>query len=276
MQLKYHSPKRWIIIVAVIVVAALALPLTLILTIGGNAKDRLESHDSVAVGKQEPVTATTSDEKPDEKPSTTAPAVAPDTPVSSPADQYPVQLSADQAASITVVVNKKHKLPDSYVPNLVVFPGSSNGNQSLRPEASAALMNLFSGGASAGHSYTIISAYRSYNQQVITYNGWVAQDGQAAADTYSARPGYSEHQTGLAADLNLIDQSFGDTPAGQWLAAHAHEYGFIIRYPNGKDAITGYHYEPWHLRYLGVDVASAVYNSGLTLDEYYGVPGGGY
>jgi LAS superfamily LD-carboxypeptidase LdcB len=95
--------------------------------------------------------------------------------------------------------------------------------------------------------------------------------GQSTADTFSARPGHSEHQTGLAIDVNSIDDSFAATPESAWLASNAHRYGFIIRYPKGKEHITGYKYESWHIRYLGVDTATAVYNSGLTLEEYLGI-----
>ena len=96
-------------------------------------------------------------------------------------------------------------------------------------------------------------------------------DGQALADTYSARPGHSEHQTGLAFDVGAIDDNFGSTAAGKWLANNAHLYGFIIRYPKGKENITGYKYEPWDIRFLGIDIATKVYESGLTLDEYLGI-----
>ena len=100
------------------------------------------------------------------------------------------------------------------------------------------------------------------------YNQYVARDGVEAANRYSAQPGYSEHQTGLAFDIGSIDNNYGNTPAGQWLAENAHAFGFIIRYPQGKESVTGYMYEPWHVRYLGNAVAQQVYTSGLTLDVY--------
>jgi LAS superfamily LD-carboxypeptidase LdcB len=103
------------------------------------------------------------------------------------------------------------------------------------------------------------------------YNSYASRDGSAAADRYSARPGHSEHQSGLAFDLNTITEAFGYTPEGQWVAANAHRFGFIVRYPQGKEGSTGYIWEPWHLRYLGVDTATAVYNSGLSLEEYLGI-----
>src|SRR5699024_5056985 len=96
-------------------------------------------------------------------------------------------------------------------------------------------------------------------------------DGAEMADTYSARPGHSEHQTGLAFDLNEISDAFAGTPEAEWLAEHAHEYGFIIRYPADKEDITGYSYEPWHVRYLGKEIAEKVYESGLCLEEYLGI-----
>ena len=115
------------------------------------------------------------------------------------------------------------------------------------------------------------SAFRSYDYQNTLYNNYVSWYGKEQADTFSARAGYSEHQTGLAIDVNTIDDSFAYTPEAVWLAQHAHEYGFIIRYPKGKESITGYQYEPWHIRYLGIETATAVYNSGLTLEEYLGI-----
>lgn len=157
-----------------------------------------------------------------------------------------------------LLVNKQHGLPYSY--------GSG-----VDASAYAALQQLQNAAASNGHEMTLISGYRSYDYQASLYNGYVMMDGQAAADRYSARPGYSEHQTGLAFDIGKLDQNYGYSPAGQWLAQHAHEYGFIIRYPQGKEHVTGYMYEPWHVRYLGVTLASNVYMSGLTLEEYLGV-----
>ena len=105
------------------------------------------------------------------------------------------------------------------------------------------------------------------------YSNYVKTYGQAAADTFSAKPGHSEHQTGLAVDLTTADQycrlerCFGDTAAGKWLAANTPAYGFILRYPDGKEAATGYTYEPWHFRYVGPEFAKALVESGLTLDE---------
>jgi D-alanyl-D-alanine carboxypeptidase len=117
----------------------------------------------------------------------------------------------------------------------------------------------------------ICSGFRSYAYQQNLYNRYVARDGKAEADRYSARPGHSEHQTGLAMDVNSVGQSFAYTSEGKWLAAHAHEYGFIIRYPKGKEDITGYMYEPWHIRYVGVEIAKEITEAGITFEEYMGV-----
>src|SRR5699024_623564 len=112
-----------------------------------------------------------------------------------------------------------------------------------------AFLQLQADAAKAGHSIPLVSGYRSYSYQAQLYDSYVARDGQAAADRYSARPGHSEHQSGLAMDVGAIDNNYGQTPAGQWLNAHCAEYGFILRYPQGKESITGYMYEPWHIRY---------------------------
>ena len=157
-----------------------------------------------------------------------------------------------------LVVNKTYSLPASYAPG------------ALTSECDAAYMRMKQAAAAEGLSIYIGSDYRSYATQESIYNRYCARDGQAAADTYSARPGHSEHQTGLAIDLNDISSSFAYTAAGKWVAEHCHEYGFIIRYPDGKQSITGYMYEPWHIRYVG-DIATDIYNSGLCLEEYFGI-----
>ncbi len=212
----------------------------------------------------------------------TTPAVVetpkPTPPVVEQAPEWPVQLTSSEASSMTVVVNKKHKLPSDYVPDLTDVGGGK-----LRPEAAQALTSLLFKANEAGVPMSVISSYRSYQTQVSTYNKWVNQSGQADADTFSARPGHSEHQTGLAVDLGEsgssacdLETCFGDTAAGIWLANNASSYGFIIRYPLGRDATTGYQYEPWHLRYVGVDAATAIAASGQTMDVYYGVTAGDY
>lgn len=185
--------------------------------------------------------------------------------------------STSDPSSPWVVVNKQHPLqPLSYAPSDLVGVGSG---QLMRSEAASALSTLLQASAQAGQSMSALSGYRSYATQSAVYNNYVRTDGQASADTYSARPGHSEHQTGLAVDVgngtcNLY-ACFGNTAAGQWLAANAHLYGFIIRYPDGKTAITGYQYEPWHLRYVGVDLATEMQSKKIsTLEEFFGITGG--
>jgi len=125
----------------------------------------------------------------------------------------------------------------------------------------------------AGHELYVASGYRSHQLQTVYYSNYVRVSGEAEANKFSARPGQSEHQTGLAFDLASTSNScyletcFGDSEAGKWLATHAHEYGFTLRYPADKTDITGYQYEPWHFRYVGKDLAGALHQSGLTLDE---------
>jgi len=114
-----------------------------------------------------------------------------------------------------------------------------------------------------------LSAYRSNDYQNNLYENYKARDGQELADKYSARPGHSEHQTGLAIDINSVSVSFEDSVEYKWLAENAFNFGFILRYPNGKEDETGYMYEPWHYRYVGVNVAKKIHEEGITFDAYY-------
>lgn len=157
-----------------------------------------------------------------------------------------------------MIANKTYTLPRSYDPG-------------VQPEAMDAFYDMQAAAASEGISLWILSSYRSYDDQEVIYNRYVAQDGREAADTYSSRPGHSDHQTGYTFDLNSLEQDFQYDPAGQWLDKNCYKYGFIIRYPKGKDSSTGYMYEPWHVRYIGVDLATKVTQSGLSLEEYFGI-----
>ena len=157
-----------------------------------------------------------------------------------------------------LIVNKKYALPSNY--------GSG-----VDAEALEALKKLQNAAGNLGYSMPLLSGYRSYDTQRNLYNSYVSRDGVANADRYSARPGHSEHQTGLAFDVGAINNNYGNTKEGIWLRENAHLYGFIIRYPNGKEHITGYMYEPWHIRYVGTTHAKKIYESGLTLEEYLGV-----
>ncbi len=158
-----------------------------------------------------------------------------------------------------LIANKTYALPEGYAPGGIL------------PTVMEAWNAMVAAAKEDGISLWIISGYRSYETQEAVYNNYVANNGQADADTYSARPGHSEHQTGLAFDINQISYTFGETPAGKWVTEHAAEYGFIIRYPQEKQHITGYIYEPWHLRYLGTELAMDVFESGLCLEEYLNI-----
>lgn len=157
-----------------------------------------------------------------------------------------------------LVVNKTYALPSDYAPG-------------VSSEAQAAFDAMQADATAMGLNIYISSAYRSYDYQAGLYQRYVDRSGKAEADRYSARPGHSEHQTGLAFDLNTISDEFKDTDEGKWVAENCHKYGFIIRYPEEKESVTGYMYEPWHIRYLGVETATAVYESGLCLEEYLGI-----
>ena len=195
-------------------------------------------------------------------------------------------LSLDDPNSLWVVSNKHRPLnPADFAPGDLSMPvGVPNEfSQPLREAAARAVEVMYADATAAGIKFGIISAYRDYGTQVSLYNRYVARDGQAAADTYSARPGHSEHQTGLAVDFDdggacYLNACFESTSAGQWLAANAANYGFVLRYPNGQDAITGFTYEPWHFRFVGVAAAQEMRATGtLTLEEFFGLqPAPGY
>lgn len=180
--------------------------------------------------------------------------------------------SIDDPASIWVVVNKSRPLqPLSFAPDDLVDVG--NG-QVIRQAAAAALQEMINAAAAEGLELQPLSGYRSYQTQQTVYAREVATYGQAVADTQSAKPGHSEHQTGLVMDVGGggcgIEDCFGDTAEGKWVAANAHKYGFIIRYPEGKASITGYRYEPWHIRYVGKDLAAEMKHVRIaTLEEFF-------
>lgn len=187
------------------------------------------------------------------------------------------QYSTTDPSSIWVVVNKQHSLqPKNYTPNDLTAVG--NGEY-LRAEAATALTTMLAAAKTAGYSVTPASGYRSYTTQISVYANEVKTYGQAKADSESARPGYSEHQTGLAMDLASggcsITDCFGATPGGKWVTANAYKYGFLLRYPADKTAITGYRTETWHFRYIGVKLATELHNQHIeTLEEFFGISGG--
>lgn len=164
-----------------------------------------------------------------------------------------------------LIANKKYPLPSDFAPGESV-------------EARTAFEEMVTEAKKSGISLTAFSTYRSFDYQTTLYNRYVARDGKEAADRYSARPGYSEHQTGLAFDIGEVGQethwasaSFGDTAAGKWVGENAHRFGFILRYPLGKEDKTGYMHESWHFRYVGIELATDIYQRNITLEEYLGI-----
>lgn len=218
----------------------------------------ITSQETTAPETPSPET-TTPDTEPEPEPETDPPASS--TPA--PAPEYSGSHKMEVIDGITyfdgvMIANKTYTLPASY-------------NPGVQPEAMDAFYDMQAAAAADGISLWILSSFRSYEDQDVIYNRYVAQDGRDAADTYSSRPGHSDHQTGYTFDLNSLEQDFQYDPAGQWLDKNCYKYGFIIRYPKGKESSTGYMYEPWHVRYIGVDLATKVTQSGLSLEEYFGI-----
>lgn len=190
--------------------------------------------------------------------------------------------SIDDPTSIWVVVDKLRPLnPTDYAPDdLVDVPIPFANAPQLRQEASDAVVALFAAfTAETGLALQSQSAYRSFDAQTRIYNNDVGNLGQAGADLSTARPGTSEHQTGLTIDISAqpgqcsLNACFADTPHGQWLAANAWRFGFLLRYPADKTPVTGYEFEPWHFRYIGIDLATEMHNTGVTtLEEFFGLP----
>ena len=181
-----------------------------------------------------------------------------------------------------LLVNKDNPIPKDYVPDNMVTPDVDFGrfvaeeNRQMIPEAASALEDMFNAAESEGIKLAGVSAYRSYDTQKKIYTNNVATKGLAYSSVYSAEPGKSEHQTGMAIDISTpglgyqLWTSFATTKEGQWVNEHCHEYGYIVRYQDDKTEITGYAYEPWHIRYVGVEVAGILTERGITLEEYEG------
>ena len=225
---------------------------------------------SSAAGSATPTASAT----PSDSPSVVTPSGSPSesqTASASPATARPSVESSPE--SLRCLVNKMRPFAQiDWEPNdLVDFEG-----QQLRAEAARAARAMMDAAKAEGVTLTVSSAYRSYAVQQQTYQHWVSVNGQRLADQLSARPGYSEHQTGLAIDFSSpegcrLEECYEDTRAGRWLAKNAPNYGFILRFPKGQQAITGYLFEPWHYRYLGKDLAAQYASSGAgTLEEFLG------
>jgi D-alanyl-D-alanine carboxypeptidase len=173
-------------------------------------------------------------------------------------------------------VNKHNQLPQDYIPEDLeeINPDCSIPGLVLRHTARIAFEKMCSSANQSGIILKAISTFRCYTYQKEVYfrkktPDMSMEEYEKERDKVSARPGHSEHQTGLAVDINDLEESFEQTPEGKWLAANSFQYGYILRYPKGKEQITGYNYEPWHFRYVGLELARAIYSSGLTYDEYY-------
>lgn len=178
----------------------------------------------------------------------------------------------DLSKDLLMLINKYYKLPSDYEPDDLVNVDPSLGRGMLRKEVYENYKKLYADALEMGYNLKVVSAYRSYTTQEVVYNRYLNDDPQEIVDTYSARPGHSEHQSGLCLDVSEPGYSIDDfykTEASKWLADNCHKYGFIIRYPEGKTDITGYQGEPWQIRYLGLAVANDVKEKGITYDEYY-------
>ena len=194
---------------------------------------------------------------------------------------YENVITVSNGDSKLVLVNKNYALDSSYAPSDLVLPNvlalghEQNKTIYLREEASQHLEQLFSAAEQeAGLIFLARSGYRSYETQVSLYQRYVDQNGQEAADRFSARAGHSEHQTGLAIDVTAdsvngqLTTEFGKTAEGIWLKDNAHRFGYIIRYLEGRESETGYQYEPWHIRYVGVEAATEIYQNNCILEQY--------
>ncbi|MEY4479455.1 MAG: hypothetical protein RLZZ267_133 [Bacillota bacterium] len=218
---------------------------------------------------------------PTEQSPQTSPTVATPTPTTQPTSNQAIPVVSNHT-SLEVMVNKQRALPANYVPADLVQPNISfsfsgvSEKKLLRAKAAKAIEDLFAQAKAEGIHLNGVSAYRSYSTQAAIFKANVNRQGYEQARRFSAVPGTSEHQTGLSIDVsaasvgNALEQSFGATVEGKWLAAHCAAFGFIIRYPDGKETITGYAYEPWHIRYVGTAMASEIMSKGLTLEQYLG------
>ena len=170
-----------------------------------------------------------------------------------------------------LIVNKSYSLPSSYAPDSAL--GKYNCKECLTTETLSAFNEMKNAAARENLKLNIVSGYRSYKNQEDLYNNYVKRDGKAGADRYSARSGHSEHQTGFAFDVNNASDSFTNTKEGKWINNNCYKYGFIVRYPNGKEKYTGFKYESWHLRYVGKELAETLYNNGswVSLEEYFDI-----
>ena len=188
-----------------------------------------------------------------------------------------ITVDLDSNDSINKFVNKTYTIDSSYVPSdLRKVNVRCDAEQTLRAEAADALEKMMGAALDQGLTLKLLSGYRSYKEQVSLYNTYLNRYGRAKTATMDAYPGGSEHQLGLAVDLGNVSGKcelitcFVEYPTYTWLHEHAHEYGYIERYPKGKESITGIMFSPWHFRYVGIEEAKRIHDSGLTMEEFYG------
>lgn len=178
------------------------------------------------------------------------------------------------SSDFSILVNKQNSLDKDYKPKTTIPSVSSSNNVPVRYDIVDAVEELFNASKKAGLSLILVSGYRSYENQNSIYNNNIKNKGEAWTSQFSAKPGQSEHQTGLALDISSVSQggglyqSFGETDEGKWLKENCAKYGFILRFLDGKEDITGYTYEPWHFRYVGAPVAEYIMENNLTFEEY--------
>ena len=193
-------------------------------------------------------------------------------------DFYEVAYDTDTSLDTAMLVNKYYLLSSDYAPDdLVTVPQTYSwgdaGSQQVREVAYTAFLDMWNAAEEEGYYLMINSSYRSYADQETVYNNYKNSSGERYADSIAARPGSSEHQTGLAIDVfsrtNTNRNTFTDSAEAIWLAENSYKFGFILRYPEDKVDITGYSYESWHFRYVGEDIATYIYENDITLEEYY-------
>ena len=193
-------------------------------------------------------------------------------------DFYEETYPADTSLDTSILVNKYYYLKKDFAPDDLVtisqtYSWGESGSQKVRKIVYEAFLDMWNSANSEGYYLMVNSSYRTYQDQESVYNNYRNTSGQTYADSIASRPGYSEHQTGLAIDIfsktNTSSATFKDSAEAKWLKENAHKFGFILRYPEGKEDITGTTYEAWHYRYVGVDIAKYIYEHDITFDEYY-------
>ncbi|WP_051280552.1 M15 family metallopeptidase [Anaerovorax odorimutans] len=194
-------------------------------------------------------------------------------------EKWQALISEAKDKGLLILVNKDNPVDENYKPDDLTAvkyyaEDRTQASRYMRKEAAEQFNKLSEAAKQDGYEIVMTTAYRSYGFQKILYDNYVQREGQEAADKFSAKPGYSEHQSGLAVDVTSpsvnysLSYEYGDTAEGKWLKENAHNFGYIIRYKKGKEDITGYNYEPWHIRYVGETVADEIYEKDITLEEF--------